>query len=190
MHCWRNGGESPKLAAEAHDCDQGAWAGPRGGQMGCCGLQEADSPSLRVALLVPGSVAPITATCKRVQGGREGMREREKHRCQQQGHAIPTQNLCYGAQMSWAASAPVPALFLTLGRLSKSSSKIQCSESLLRVQLFGKRSCQWQAGVPISKATFSKPSWHTRWQQEVPNQGDAEPEENLSSMVEWTETTP
>lgn len=36
-------------------------------------LQGADSPSLQIAPLVPGSVAAVTATCKRVQG-----RERER----------------------------------------------------------------------------------------------------------------
>lgn len=42
---------------------------------------------------------------------------------------------------------------------------------LLRAELFGRSSCQWQAGVHVSKPRVSKPSWHMRWQQETPKQG-------------------
>lgn len=67
---WR--GESPKLAAAAMAVTtRGLGLALEGGSRGRCGLQGADSPSLRVALLVPGSVAPVAATCKRVQGKRE-----------------------------------------------------------------------------------------------------------------------
>lgn len=67
----------PKAGCSGHDCDGEAWDGPRRGQVwGCYRLQGADSPSLQTALLVPGSVAAVTATCKRVRG-RERERERE-----------------------------------------------------------------------------------------------------------------
>lgn len=68
------GGGSPKLATAAVTVTWGS-AGPKGEQSEM--QRGADSPSLQVALLVPGSVAAITATCKRVQGGRKRERERQ-----------------------------------------------------------------------------------------------------------------
>lgn len=126
----------------------------------------------------PWSVAPITAMCKRVQGG-ERERERHKHRHQRQRHAPPPQNPGSGAGMSRLAPAPAPVLLpiLTVGCPSKERlqntvlSQAGDGPTLFRAGLFGMGSCRWQAGVHVSKPTVSKPSWCMRWQQEAPNPG-------------------
>lgn len=126
-------------------------------------------------------MAPITATCKRVQGeGRERKKERKKQTQASVARArspIPKPWLWGCDECGDLSSCHSPHPHPHPG-LPEQRAAPKCSAQpgrgwppLSRAELLGKGSCWWQAGACVSKPTVSKPSQRMRWQQEAPSPG-------------------